>query len=80
MVSQGERARSSVSRVDPQLLKMALSPYPKLKAALFPVSGPRGTTATSSDISVYHLMQVLYHIHTVQIICLLNVLCVFAVL
>eukprot|EP00063_Salmo_salar_P004610 XP_013979445.1 PREDICTED: spatacsin isoform X1 [Salmo salar] len=60
VVSQGERARSSVSRVDPQLLKMALSPYPKLKAALFPVSGPRGTTATSSDISVYHLMQSLH--------------------
>uniref|UniRef100_A0AAZ3P5V7 Spatacsin C-terminal domain-containing protein n=1 Tax=Oncorhynchus tshawytscha TaxID=74940 RepID=A0AAZ3P5V7_ONCTS len=68
VVSQGERAGSSVSRVDPQLLKMALSPYPKLKAALFPVSGPRGTTATTSDISVYHLMQVLCHIHTVQII------------
>uniref|UniRef100_A0A8C7JNZ5 SPG11 vesicle trafficking associated, spatacsin n=1 Tax=Oncorhynchus kisutch TaxID=8019 RepID=A0A8C7JNZ5_ONCKI len=46
--------------VDPQLLKMALSPYPKLKAALFPVSGPRGTTATTSDISVYHLMQSLH--------------------
>uniref|UniRef100_A0A674AYM2 SPG11 vesicle trafficking associated, spatacsin n=1 Tax=Salmo trutta TaxID=8032 RepID=A0A674AYM2_SALTR len=60
VVSQGERAGSSVSRVDPQLLKMALSPYPKLKAALFPVSGPRGTTATSSDISVYHLMQSLH--------------------
>uniref|UniRef100_A0A8C8JD16 Spatacsin C-terminal domain-containing protein n=1 Tax=Oncorhynchus tshawytscha TaxID=74940 RepID=A0A8C8JD16_ONCTS len=60
VVSQGERAGSSVSRVDPQLLKMALSPYPKLKAALFPVSGPRGTTATTSDISVYHLMQSLH--------------------
>uniref|UniRef100_A0A8C7T6C1 SPG11 vesicle trafficking associated, spatacsin n=1 Tax=Oncorhynchus mykiss TaxID=8022 RepID=A0A8C7T6C1_ONCMY len=60
VVSQGERAGSSVSRVDPQLLKMALSPYPKLKAALFPVSGTRGTTATTSDISVYHLMQSLH--------------------
>ncbi|CAB1323584.1 unnamed protein product [Coregonus sp. 'balchen'] len=60
VVSQGERAGSSVSRVDPQLLKMALSPYPKLKAALFPVSGPRATTATTSDISIYHLMQCLH--------------------
>lgn len=36
---------------------MALAPYPKLKAALFP-SGPRGH-GPSSDITVYHLLQVL---------------------
>lgn len=35
---------------------MALVPYPKLKAALFP-SGPRGPSP-SSDITVYHLLQV----------------------
>lgn len=35
---------------------MALAPYPKLKAALFP-SGPRGH-GPSSDITVYHLLQV----------------------
>uniref|UniRef100_A0A6Q2ZLW4 Spatacsin C-terminal domain-containing protein n=1 Tax=Esox lucius TaxID=8010 RepID=A0A6Q2ZLW4_ESOLU len=58
VVSPEERAGSSVSKVDLQLLKMALSPYPKLKAALFPVSGLRGTPATTSDVSVYHLMQV----------------------
>uniref|UniRef100_A0A3Q3M2X0 SPG11 vesicle trafficking associated, spatacsin n=1 Tax=Mastacembelus armatus TaxID=205130 RepID=A0A3Q3M2X0_9TELE len=44
--------------VDPQLLKMALSPHPKLKAALFP-AGPRGNSP-SSDISVYHLLQSLH--------------------
>ncbi|XP_042561282.1 spatacsin isoform X3 [Clupea harengus] len=42
-------------RADPQLLKMALSTYPKLKFAVFPPSGPFGMG--SSDISVYHLMQ-----------------------
>ncbi|KAJ7998352.1 hypothetical protein DPEC_G00221810 [Dallia pectoralis] len=58
VVSPGERSGISVSKVDHQLLKMALSPYPKLKAALFPVCGPRGTPATSSsDVSVYHLLQ-----------------------
>uniref|UniRef100_A0A6Q2XE84 Spatacsin C-terminal domain-containing protein n=1 Tax=Esox lucius TaxID=8010 RepID=A0A6Q2XE84_ESOLU len=60
VVSPEERAGSSVSKVDLQLLKMALSPYPKLKAALFPVSGLRGTPATTSDVSVYHLMQSLH--------------------
>uniref|UniRef100_A0AAR2LC65 SPG11 vesicle trafficking associated, spatacsin n=1 Tax=Pygocentrus nattereri TaxID=42514 RepID=A0AAR2LC65_PYGNA len=44
--------------VDPQLLRMALSAYPKLKAALFPHSGPRGTSAC--DISIYQLMQSLH--------------------
>ncbi|XP_046889233.1 spatacsin isoform X4 [Hypomesus transpacificus] len=44
-------------RVDPQLLKMALSLYPKLRAALFPPSGP---STLSSDTSIYHLMQSLH--------------------
>ncbi|KAG5273066.1 hypothetical protein AALO_G00147240 [Alosa alosa] len=42
-------------KADPQLLKMALSTYPKLKFALFPPSGPFGMGP--SDISIYHLMQ-----------------------
>lgn len=42
--------------VDPQVLKMALAPYPKLKVALFP-GGPRGHNL-SSDVTVYHLLQV----------------------
>lgn len=46
--------------MDPQLLKMALTSHPKLKAALFP-AGPRGHSLTS-DISVYHLLQVLKHL------------------
>lgn len=49
----GQRSERSV---DPQVLRMALAPYPKLKAALFP-SGPRGH-GPSSDITVYHLLQV----------------------
>ncbi|GAA6229551.1 spatacsin-like [Lates japonicus] len=51
VVVQGEQ-------VDPQLLKMALGPHSKLKAALFP-AGPRGN-GPSSDISVYHLLQSLH--------------------
>lgn len=49
---EGERGHDPLSRVDPQLLRMALSAYPKLKTALFPQIGPRG-----GDISLYHLMQ-----------------------
>uniref|UniRef100_A0A3P9AU02 SPG11 vesicle trafficking associated, spatacsin n=1 Tax=Maylandia zebra TaxID=106582 RepID=A0A3P9AU02_9CICH len=44
--------------VDPQLLKMALAPHPKLRAALFPAV-PRGN-GPPSDISVYHLLQSLH--------------------
>ncbi|KAM3870218.1 spatacsin [Diretmus argenteus] len=58
VVVQGERSGRSEWRVDPQLLKMALAPHPKLRAALFP-TGPRGNTP-SSDISIYHLLQSLH--------------------
>ncbi|XP_076027828.1 spatacsin isoform X2 [Genypterus blacodes] len=58
VVVRGERSSRSERTVDPQLLKMALAPHPKLRAALFP-SGPRGHTP-SSDISVYHLLQSLH--------------------
>ncbi|KAM6973367.1 spatacsin [Aplochiton taeniatus] len=67
VVSQGEKAGGSVWRVDPQLLRMALSPYPKLRAALFPPSGTRaGSSATNgnADISAYHLMQSLHPLDT----------------
>lgn len=56
MLVQGERYGRSDRTVDPQLLKMALAPYPKLKAALFP-AGPRGHGPTA-DTSLYHLLQV----------------------
>ncbi|XP_016322777.1 spatacsin [Sinocyclocheilus anshuiensis] len=49
-VREGERGQDPLSRVDPQLLRMALSAYPKLRAALFPQSGPR------CDVSLYHLL------------------------
>ncbi|XP_075941335.1 spatacsin isoform X3 [Anarhichas minor] len=57
-IDQGERSGRSERTVDPQLLKMALAPHPKLRAALFP-SGPRGSSP-SSDISIYHLLQSLH--------------------
>uniref|UniRef100_A0A673HT71 Spatacsin C-terminal domain-containing protein n=1 Tax=Sinocyclocheilus rhinocerous TaxID=307959 RepID=A0A673HT71_9TELE len=53
-VREGERGQDPLSRVDPQLLRMALSAYPKLRAALFPQSGPR------CDVSLYHLLQALH--------------------
>ncbi|XP_070763386.1 spatacsin [Enoplosus armatus] len=58
VVVQGERSGRSERTLDPQLLKMALAPHPKLRAALFP-AGPRGNSP-SSDISVYHLLQSLH--------------------
>ncbi|KAK1887783.1 Spatacsin [Dissostichus eleginoides] len=54
VVSPGRSERT----VDAQLLKMALTPHPKLRSALFP-PGPRGGGATS-DVSVYHLLQALH--------------------
>lgn len=56
VMAQGERSGRSERTVDPQLLKMALAPHPKLRAALFP-AGPRGN-GPPSDVSVYHLLQV----------------------
>ncbi|XP_008279865.1 spatacsin [Stegastes partitus] len=55
---QGERSGRSERTVDPQLLKMALAPHPKLRSALFS-AGPRGNSPCS-DISVYHLLQSLH--------------------
>ncbi|KAK7891255.1 hypothetical protein WMY93_023218 [Mugilogobius chulae] len=52
------RVRLLRENIDPQLLKMALSPYPKLKAALFP-TGSRGNHLPQ-DVSVYHLLQSLH--------------------
>ncbi|XP_029430632.1 spatacsin-like isoform X2 [Rhinatrema bivittatum] len=43
------------TETDPQLLKMALAPYPKLKAALF----PQTQGLLPADISLYHLIQAL---------------------
>ncbi|KAM8891916.1 spatacsin isoform 5-T5 [Spinachia spinachia] len=58
VVAGGEVLGRSDRTVDPQLLKMALAPHPKLRAVLFP-PGPRGS-GPSSDISVYHLLQSLH--------------------
>ncbi|XP_035191411.1 spatacsin isoform X1 [Oxyura jamaicensis] len=56
-VLQNEDTEKPLKKVDPQLLKMALSPYPKLKAALFPPCTSRGILPP--DISLYHLVQTL---------------------
>ncbi|NXI71697.1 SPTCS protein, partial [Anseranas semipalmata] len=54
-VLQNEDMEKPLKKVDPQLLKMALSPYPKLKAALFPPCTSHGILPP--DISLYHLVQ-----------------------
>ncbi|MEE6527208.1 hypothetical protein FKM82_028406, partial [Ascaphus truei] len=47
--------------VDPELLKMAVTPYPKLKSALFsPLSVH---SVPPPDISLYHLLQALSPFH-----------------
>ncbi|XP_010159543.1 PREDICTED: spatacsin, partial [Eurypyga helias] len=54
-VLQNEDGEKPLKKVDPQLLKMALTPYPKLKAALFPPCTSHGILPP--DISLYHLVQ-----------------------
>ncbi|XP_041852171.1 spatacsin isoform X2 [Melanotaenia boesemani] len=58
VMAHGEWSGRSERTVDLQLLKMALGPHPKLRAALFP-AGPCGNIQ-SSDISIYHLLQSLH--------------------
>ncbi|XP_072528335.1 spatacsin isoform X2 [Salminus brasiliensis] len=58
VVKEGDKGQDALCRVDPQLLRMALSAYPKLKAALFSHSGSRVSSAC--DISIYQLMQSLH--------------------
>eukprot|EP00071_Canis_lupus_P018325 XP_013964965.1 spatacsin isoform X2 [Canis lupus familiaris] len=54
-VVQDDENETCLKKVDPQLLKMALTPYPKLKTALF----PQYTTSNvlPPDITLYHLIQ-----------------------
>uniref|UniRef100_A0A804HJG2 SPG11 vesicle trafficking associated, spatacsin n=1 Tax=Homo sapiens TaxID=9606 RepID=A0A804HJG2_HUMAN len=54
-VVQNEENENCLKKVDPQLLKMALTPYPKLKTALFPQCTP--PSVLPSDITIYHLIQ-----------------------
>ncbi|PNJ15615.1 SPG11 isoform 10, partial [Pongo abelii] len=54
-VVQNEENENCLKKVDPQLLKMALTPYPKLKTALFPQCTP--PSVLPSDITLYHLTQ-----------------------
>ncbi|XP_048188243.1 spatacsin [Perognathus longimembris pacificus] len=54
-VVQNEENESYLKKVDPQLLKMALTPYPKLKTALFPQC--TSPSVLPPDITLYHLIQ-----------------------
>ncbi|XP_057636203.1 spatacsin [Chionomys nivalis] len=54
-VIQNEENENCLKKVDPQLLKMALMPYPKLKAALFPQGA--APSVLPSDVTLYHLLQ-----------------------
>ncbi|CAH2274570.1 spatacsin isoform X2 [Pelobates cultripes] len=56
VVEQCEEPTASSRNVDPQLLKMALAPYPKLRAALFSQHPAHGSP---SQVSLYHLLQAL---------------------
>ncbi|XP_045678638.1 spatacsin isoform X1 [Phyllostomus hastatus] len=55
LVVQNEENENCLKKVDPQLLKMALTPYPKLKTALFPQYA--APSVLPPDITLYHLMQ-----------------------
>ncbi|XP_074145608.1 spatacsin [Sminthopsis crassicaudata] len=54
-VVQKEEGETCLGKVDPQLLKMALTPYPKLRAALFPQNAV--PSILPHDITLYHLIQ-----------------------
>ncbi|XP_078283376.1 spatacsin [Rhinoraja longicauda] len=58
VMQKKEDVGDSLWKVDPQLLKMALTPYPKLRAALFPQLTLHGLPPP--DISLYHLLQSLH--------------------
>ncbi|XP_040198144.1 spatacsin [Rana temporaria] len=61
VLQQSEESGPCKWNVDPALLKMALAPYPKLKAALFPQHPPN--TPAPPDITLYHLLQSLPPFH-----------------
>ncbi|XP_060116339.1 spatacsin [Heteronotia binoei] len=57
ILQSGSGGGSPAQNVDTQLVRMALAPYPKLKAALFSPLTSHGTLP--SDVSLYHLVQAL---------------------
>uniref|UniRef100_S4RBS1 SPG11 vesicle trafficking associated, spatacsin n=1 Tax=Petromyzon marinus TaxID=7757 RepID=S4RBS1_PETMA len=56
-VSQRISTMSCIKKVDGQLLRLALSRFPKLRAALFPQQSTHGLPFP--DVSLYHLLQAL---------------------
>ncbi|KAJ6662923.1 hypothetical protein lerEdw1_011127 [Lerista edwardsae] len=54
-------------KVDVQLFRMALAPYPRLRAALFPQHASHGILP--SDISLYHLVQSLVPFDPTKLFC-----------
>lgn len=61
IVGVQEPHEETLETVDPHLLKVALTPYPKLKAALFPQWTSH--SIAPPDISLYHLIQGLAPFH-----------------
>ncbi|XP_063781560.1 spatacsin [Pseudophryne corroboree] len=61
VLDQSEEPSPCQWNVDLPLLKMALGPYPKLKAALFPQHP--ANCGSPPDISLYHLLQALSPFH-----------------
>ncbi|CAJ0965452.1 unnamed protein product [Ranitomeya imitator] len=61
MLKQSEEPNVCQWNVDLPLLKMALTPYPKLKAALF--SQHPSNSGSPPDITLYHLLQALSPFH-----------------
>ncbi|XP_054858575.1 spatacsin [Eublepharis macularius] len=57
ILQNGSRGENPSKKVDAQLFRMALAPYPKLKAALFSPLASHGVLP--SDVSLYHLLQAL---------------------
>ncbi|XP_048337718.1 spatacsin isoform X2 [Sphaerodactylus townsendi] len=57
ILQNGSGGESPAQKVDAQLFRVALAPYPKLKAALF--SPPASHGSLPSDVSLYHLVQAL---------------------
>nr|XP_056721708.1 spatacsin [Euleptes europaea] len=57
ILQNGSGRENPAKKVDTQLFRMALTPYPKLKAALFSPLASHGVLP--SDVSLYHLVQAL---------------------
>ena len=62
--------------VDPVSLRLAVSAYPSLQAALFPPPPTTITPAQSQDISVYQLLQVSIFLFSTYCMCCIMINCI----